>query len=233
MNYLDDQDILWAAGSSNVKTGDVPTAWVGLTKSACLESCRGCALAPVAVGGNGECYSHSGSPAIAASSIRKAAERGHDRTLAAALNSAKRTAKMVRYTAIGDGGRVLDGVADRIIATVRGAGMSLVGYTHHWREQFVAQAWRGHLMASANSLAEADEALAQGWRTAAVVPMDTPARGLTPNGARYIVCPAQTAEERGAKVTCNDCRLCDASRPGPVIAFREHGNGVRSKQRRA
>lgn len=223
---LHDTDILWAAGSSNVKTGDVPTAWVGLTRAACMDSCRGCALAPVAVGGNGGCYSHSGSPAIAATSIRKAAERGNNRTLAAALSAARRTAKMVRYTAIGDGGRVAPGVADRIAATIKGAGMALVGYTHHWREAGVAADWRGRLMASVDNLAQADDALAQGWRPAAVVPADQPARGVTPGGARYIVCPAQTAEAAGRKMTCNDCRLCDASRPGPVIAFRVHGNGA-------
>jgi len=227
---LQSHDILWASGSTNVKTGDVPTAWVGLTKAACLSSCSGCALAPKAIGGDGSCYSHSGSPAIAAASIRKAAERGRDRTLSGALNAASRAARMVRYTAIGDGGRVAPGVADSIVETVRRAGLAFVGYTHHWREQAVASDWRGRLMASCDNLSQSDEAIAQGWRAAAVVPADTPARGTTPNGARFVVCPAQLAEERGRKVTCNDCRLCDASRPGPVIAFREHGNGVRARR---
>lgn len=229
---LTDTDILWASGSSNVKTGDVPTAWVGLTKAACRESCRGCPMAPADVGGDGSCYSHSGSPAIAHASIRKAAAAGKPRTLAAALNAASRSARMVRYTAIGDGGRVAPGVADRIVGAVKAAGLAFVGYTHHWREAQVRDDWRGRLMASVGSLAEADEALAEGWRAAAVVPVDHPARSVTPGGARVVVCPAQLAEARGASVTCNDCRLCDASRPGPVIAFREHGNGVRLRDRR-
>jgi hypothetical protein len=221
---LNDTDILWAPRSRNVKTGDVPTAWVGLSKSAGLESCRGCPMAPRSVGGDGSCYSHSGSPAIAASSIRKAAARGVARDLTAALRESSRAARMVRYTAIGDGGRVAPGVADKIVSTVKAAGLAFVGYTHHWREAQVATDWRGRLMASVGSLAEADEALAQGWRAAAVVSVDHPARSVTPQGARVVVCPAQVSDGR---VTCNDCRLCDASRPGPVIAFREHGNGVK------
>lgn len=244
---LQNTDILWAARSSNVKTGDVPTAWVGLDKAACLSSCTGCKLAPKSIGGDGSCYSHSGSPAVAASSIRKAAARGLDRSLAAALNSASRAARMVRYTAIGDGGRVAPGVADSIVQQVKAAGLSFVGYTHHWREPQVAADWRGRLMASCDNLCEADDALAAGWRASAVVPEDHPARSVTPGGATVVVCPAQLAEERQERqaqrdrydynggnrarsVTCNDCRLCDASRPGPVIAFREHGNGVKARR---
>lgn len=226
---LSDTDILWAPRSRNIKTGDVPTAWVGLSKADCLESCRGCPMAPREAGGDGSCYSHSGSPAIAAASIRKTAARGVRRDLTSALREASRAARMVRYTAIGDGGRVAPGVADRIVATVKAAGLAFVGYTHHWREAQVSADWRGRLMASVGSLEEADEALSQGWRAAAVVPADHPARSATPQGARVVVCPAQLAEERGRAVTCNDCRLCDASRSGPVIAFREHGNGVKGR----
>jgi hypothetical protein len=223
--------ILWAPRSRNVKTGNVPTAWVGLDKTACRESCRGCPMAPRDVGGDGSCYSHSGSPAVAHASIRKAAQRGYDRSLAAALNGARKAAKMVRLSAIGDVGRMARQHADGIVDTIKAAGFAVVGYTHHWREAQAADSWRGRLMASVGSLAEADEALAQGWRAAAVVSKDHPARSVTPGGARVVVCPAQLAEDRGASVTCNACRLCDASRPGPVIAFREHGNGVALRDR--
>jgi len=167
---LTDSAILWAATSTNVKTGNVPTAWVGATRDECRESCRGCRLAPKDIGG--------------------------DRSLTAALKGAARSARMVRYTAIGDGGRVAPGVADRITSTVRAAGLQLVGYTHHWRDALVAADWRGRLMASVDTLADADAALAAGWRAAAVVPADQPARGTTPGGARYVVCPAQTSDGR-------------------------------------
>lgn len=230
---IDPSDILWAATSSNVKTGNVPTAWVGLTKAACRESCRGCVMAPRDVGGDGSCYSHSGSPAIAHASIRKAAASGKDRSLTAALRNAARSARMVRLSAIGDMGRMAREHADAIVDTIKTAGLAVVGYTHHWREEAPREAWRGRLMASVGSLAEADEALAQGWRAAAVVPEDHPARSVTPGGATVIVCPAQVAEAAGRSVTCNTCRLCDASRPGPVIAFREHGNGVRLRDKAA
>lgn len=226
-------DVLWVSGSSNVKTGDVPTAWVGLTKAACRESCRGCSMAPRDVGGDGSCYSHSGSPAIAHASIRKAAARGQDRSLTAALRNASRSARMVRLSAIGDMGRMAKDAADHIVDTIKAAGLAVVGYTHHWREEAPREAWRGRLMASVGSLAEADEALAQGWRAAAVVPADHPTRSTTPGGAPVVVCPAQVAEAAGRTLTCNACRLCDASRSGPVIAFREHGNGVRLRDKAA
>jgi hypothetical protein len=224
-------DILWAATSDNKKTGNVPTAWVGRDKATCLESCRGCPLAPKAVGGNGECYSHSGTPGFAHALTVKAAARGADRTLATALRLAARSARMARLSAIGDVGRIAREHADDIVGKIKAAGLQVVGYTHHWSEAPVAESWRGRLMASVGSLAEADEALAAGWRAAAVVSKDHPARSVTPQGAKVIVCPAQLAEDRGAKVTCNDCRLCDASRPGPVIAFRAHGNGSKRAER--
>jgi hypothetical protein len=227
---LNDTDILWAARSTNVKTGDVPTAWVGATRAACLESCRGCSLAPRAVGGNGSCYSHSGTPALAHGAIVRATAAGKVTTLTAAIRGAVRSARMLRYTAIGDGGRTAPGVADRIVDAARAAKLQLVGYTHHWRESSVAAEWRGRLMASVDTIADADAALSAGWRAAAVVPDGAPARGTTPGGAAYVVCPAQVTDGR---VTCNDCRLCDASKPGSVIAFWEHGTGVKIRDARA
>jgi hypothetical protein len=227
--------ILWSPNSDNVKTGDVPTAWVGASKEETRASCAGCKLAPREEGGDGTCYAWSGTPAIARASITKAAARGADRSLERALAERRADARMVRVSALGDAGRAGAETAARIVAKVAAAGLALVGYTHHWREEDVAAAWRGRLMASVETLAQADEAAAAGWRAAAVVPEDYPRTGTTPAGRRVVVCPAQVAEgTSGARpVTCNTCRLCDAARPGPVIAFREHGNGTRRAKREA
>jgi hypothetical protein len=211
-------NILWAATSNNSKTGNVPTAWVGPTREEARASCAGCPLLDKG------CYAHSGTPLVALASIRRAATRGKNYTLKAALKGARRSARMVRYTAIGDGGRVPIPVADGIVSAVKAAGLDLVGYTHHWREQPVADAWRGRLMASCDNVTEADTALAAGWRVAVVLPANS-GDTVTPGGRTVKVCPAIKTDGR---ITCNDCRLCDGSKRGPVIGFPAHGNQTKA-----
>lgn len=202
--------------SSNVKTGDVPTLWVGKTEEETRESCAGCPLL------GGGCYAWSGAVRFGAISARKkAAADPASRTIAAAIRGAARSARMIRATGLGDIGRAGKAAADEIASAAAAAGLALVGYTHHWRETDVAAAWRGRLMASTETLADADTAANAGWRVTVIAPADAPRVLETPEGRKVVVCPAQVRE--GA-VTCNDCRLCDASRPGPVIAFRAHGN---------
>ena len=70
-----------------------------------------------------------------------------------------------------------------------------------------------------------------GFRVAAVLPWSFQGRTFTtPGGTKGIVCPAILSPE---KVTCNDCRLCDGSKPGPVIGFPDHGPGTRVKKLKA
>ncbi len=219
-------NISYTARSANKKTGDVPTAWVGRTEEEALASCAGCSLAPKAVGGQGGCYAWSGAVRFGAISARKAAAKLPERyTLAAAIKGAARSARMLRLTGIGDIGRSGVAIADSVASEARAAGLALVGYTHHWREAGVKAAWRGRLMASTETLADADRAVNEGWRATVIVPADAPRTSSTPGGRKVVVCPAQ-ASDRG--VTCNTCRLCDASKPGPVIAFRAHGNQAAS-----
>jgi len=215
-------DILWTARSSNTKTGDVPTAWIGRTREATRTSCAGCPLLGTAERAGG-CYAHSGQPATALASVRRAERTDPTRyTLVSAIGKRHKQARMVRVSAIGDIGRSGADIARGIVGTVKAAGLSLVGYTHHWQETDVRTSWRGRLMASCDTPGDVDRALADGWRATLVVPEDHPRVSATPNGARVVVCPAQARPDAG--VTCNACRLCDASRPGPVIAFRAHGS---------
>lgn len=160
---------------------------------------------------------------MGADSARRGARKAPERyTVKAAIKGAARSARMLRATGIGDIGRSGRDLADYVAGSVRSAGLALVGYTHHWREPAVADSWRGRLMASTETLAEADRAVSEGWRATVIVAADAPRTLSTPAGRKVVVCPAQAAEDRG--VTCNTCRMCDASRPGPVIAFRAHGN---------
>ncbi len=211
-------DILWTATSTNVKTGSVPTAWVGATEEDCRKSCAGCPLY-----GAG-CYAHVGTPGLAAIGVRRVAARSPAKTtLRAALAGRWAGARMVRVSAIGDVGRCGKAAADAIVGAVRAAGLAVVGYTHHWREESVAAAWRGRLLASCETMADVDRAISEGWRASVVVPADYPARSSTPSGRPVVVCPAEVKPG----VQCNQCRLCDAARPGPVIAFRAHGSQAR------
>jgi hypothetical protein len=152
-------------------------------------------------------------------------------TLAAALKTRSRKARMVRVTALGDVGRIGRAAADAIVAEIKESGLALVGYTHMWREPRVAAAWLGRLMASADTLEEADQAVASGWRASVTVPSDHPRVSLTPEGRKVVVCPAQIKEDYS--VTCNTCRLCDGSNKGPVVAFRYHGRKIKALDAKA
>lgn len=214
-------NILWVARSRNSKTGDVPTAWVGFSTGEAKKSCIGCGLL-----GNG-CYAYGGSPILGHQSLTKASMSQPGRyTLTAALKARSRKARMVRVTALGDVGRIGREAADAIVAEIKESGLALVGYTHHWKEVAVAVAWHGRLMASADNLKEADQAAAAGWRVSVTVPSDHPRVSLTPEGRKVVVCPAQVKEDHS--VQCNNCKLCDGSKRGPIIGFRAHGRKVKA-----
>jgi hypothetical protein len=213
-------NLIWNARSRNKKTGDVPTLYIGYTKQEAWESCNGCPLR-----GNG-CYAWSGSVNIGASSTRKARNNGADKTLSYAIANRHPNARMIRLSAIGDIGRCSSHQATEIKETISRSGLQLVGYTHHWIETKVANNWKGTLMASCETIADADFAVSQGWRATCIVSKDTVKPFKSPAGNRVVVCPAQTAALLGKTVTCNSCRLCDASKTNlsPIVAFIVHGN---------
>jgi hypothetical protein len=102
----------------------------------------------------------------------------------------------LRMGAYGDPARVDTEVWDTL-AQRRGA-----GYSHQWRDDS-AQGLAAHAMASVQSINEADDAHALGWRTYRV-DID----GVGPQ-AGEIECPNTT---RG--VTCADCGLCNGNTGG-------------------
>lgn len=222
---------LCTATSSNPKTGNVPQIWIGGSRKESIQSCKdvACPLLHSKYGGQGgggnpTCYAQHGTPAFAHASVFKSHNNGKDKSLAYALENSSRSARMVRLGAIGDPVALspLDGAYIR--ATVKRAGLALIGYTHGWR-MAKANRWRKSIMASCETLAEADQAIAAGWRATVVLPADHTGRTFkTPAGGTGVICPAQLAPKA---VTCNTCRLCDGSTRGPVIGFIDHGPTAR------
>jgi hypothetical protein len=76
------------------------------------------------------------------------------------------------------------------------------GYSHQWRQAF-AQDLRSIVMASADSPAERDLAVAMGWRTFRV------RTAAQPIQAGEISCPA--SDEAGNRRQCIDCLACDGA----------------------
>jgi|SRR5262252_327184 len=79
----------------------------------------------------------------------------------------------------------------------------VTGYTHQWNDATFAD-YRQTVMASVDTVAEAQTAQAAGWRTFRTRFADDP---LMPG---EIACPASA--EMGYRTVCADCTLCDGSR---------------------
>ena len=222
------------ARSSNVKTGDVPTVWVGRNLAQSRESCTGCPLLA-----SGDCYAQFGSPSFAISSVARSAARAKSwrkYTIHRALRDRAPTARFVRFSALGDVARADRAQVSEAFAATDAAGLAVVGFTHFWRAR--TSSWlRGRLMASVQSPTEAREANARGWRAAIVMPAGTTGTLRNDDGSIFAVeCPAIAASRTGRTFTCNDCAagkrgaLCDASKAGPNVYFADHGPRTRGRK---
>lgn len=110
----------------------------------------------------------------------------------------------------------------------------VVGYTHQWGTlpfnnndgRLDSYMWfRAHVMASCDSVSEANEARYQGWRFFLAVPAGTPMP------ERTIQCPATRDQN---PLTCTQCGACNGAGSGVSIMLFEHGmrsQGKRSKAR--
>ena len=74
---------------------------------------------------------------------------------------------------------------------------------------------------SGNNVEHADRLARTGLPVATVVPPGAPARFVTPDGNRVVVCPAQRSET----ITCATCRLCSKPDRGFIVGFLPHGSG--------
>jgi hypothetical protein len=118
----------------------------------------------------------------------------------------------LRLGAYGDPGAVPASVWSAAASVPR------TGYTHQWRTR---PDLRHLAMASCDSIGEAAEAAAQGWRAFLVV-ADAAAMPPTLDSRRVVPCVAVT---KGT--TCAACRLCDGASPRkPHVAIAAHGTGA-------
>ena len=214
------------AKSRNGKTGNIPTVWIAgntgcasTDKAVSAGSCKssGCPLLPKSKGGpvpTGQrgCYAWSGQVSGALSAILKAKDKSKYK-LKTALKNSHRKARYLRMSAIGDPSVLSRQQRDEIVGTLEAfnkeycalsTGFRIIGYIHGWR---LAPWWKGYLMASTDSLDEADKAIEKGWRTAVTLPADTEGRVVkTPKGNKIYVCPHLV---KGVdKRTVNDCNEC-------------------------
>lgn len=111
------------------------------------------------------------------------------------------TGRSVRFGSYGDPAFMPEWVVREIAAVAK----RWTGYTHQWRNP--ANAWlRGFVMASCDSLQDAQDAITAGWRHFRVSPY-----GDTAKLQNEISCPA--SQEAGKRTTCDQCGLCNGSKP--------------------
>jgi hypothetical protein len=221
--------IFVVARSKNAKTGNVPTVWIGTSRSESLASCEGC---PQLKARN--CYSQFGSPKLGHASAIKARKLTGAFDVVAPILARHKRARFLRVSAIGDPARANQAQLALALDVARGEGLAVVGYTHFPHE---VPHLRGVIMASADSFDAAQDPSLAGWRKAIVAPFGTTGTIRHKGGSIAAVeCPAIAAERLGRRpFTCNDCAsgkrgaLCDASRPGPNVYFADHG--PRAKRR--
>ena len=224
---------VWGATQRDGKTGDIPTAYIGETRDESKESCSGCPLLEKV------CYAQNGAVAFAHGSMTKKHVRLGDKaklfySFEEALRKRCFTAKYVRMSAIGDGARANPQEVRAAHDQARSAGLGWLAYTH-FHDEVVAAGTQDLFCASASSFEEADAAIAKGFKRAAVVaPLEVLDENkkiwTTPDGNKAFICPAIGAHAKGRRVTCNQCGMCDPSRPGPtVVMFPEHGKSAQKK----
>lgn len=212
-----------AHSSANRKTGDMiqtyilredmePTAAVKLGADSTI-----CGQCPHRGSGNGKertCYVNVGQGPLA---VYRAYKRG----LYAVADSVEVGKKrIVRLGSYGDPAAVPVSIWTQLTAECVG----FTGYTHCWRN---APDLRELCMASADSIDDAKEAQAMGWRTFRVaMPCDNP---KLDNEVR---CPASA--EMGKKLTCSECLACGGAdgRKGSVVIQAHGGSGVMSAIKR-
>ena len=126
-------------------------------------------------------------------------------------------AQYVRLGTYGDPAAVPDAVWDSLTRYSSG----VTGYTH--QAGIVRVPYR-KLMISADSVRQAIDAHNNGRRTFRVIPIaQWKQYGKNALLDNEVLCPASI--EAGKKTTCNNCLLCDATKPARSIAIVAHGKG--------
>jgi hypothetical protein len=209
-------------GHVNDKVGQALGLWILPVAIGPVEAIRARADADVcgtcrhsAQAGDATCYTHLGS-----SRILFSAPTGTGGTLWHAMTGTSRAATHLRSAVYGDVGALpADAVA--IVRDLR-ARLALrpLGYTHAWstRPDLAAD----H-MASVDSVQEAVEARAKGWR---YFRTREPGEPLLPG---EVQCPATKEAVRANPITCSQCGLCagNARAKLPSVSVWRHENAKR------
>lgn len=130
--------------------------------------------------------------------------------------------KMVRLGTYGDPAAVPFAIWKNALTNAKG----WTGYTHQWRT--IKPRWAELVMASADSLADMDDAHALGYRTFRVT-----AEPFENVKGREAVCPA--SEEKGKVASCVTCRACmgTSGKARVSVQIAAHGGGKRHVAKRA
>jgi len=216
--------LAWTLAKGNPKTGPIPTGWP-VDMAAARESCNGCLQLEQKT-----CYAWYGSVPRGLMSVILAYTRDPARyTLSHCLVRAFRKRmveiKAARLGPIGDPAGADAHAVRNAVRRLRKEGLAILSYTHFWRQRR-AERMQDFCRASCDSAEEAEEAQAEGWRVAAILPWDYSRATFWVGSTRGIVCPVQ----RGVDTTCNDCRLCDVTRYDRPIGFIDHSHKARAKR---
>ena len=192
--------------TANAKTGAMATIWIDLVdvspRDAQLDGsykavCDGCTHGADV---NGTCYA-AGLPIRAHQATWKAHKKrgaGVETLTRQHIDNISRSG--LRFGGDGDPSMLPPNLVKMLARVAARAGWT--GYTQQWRKD--KNQWLRHfLMASCDTIEDAEKAESLGWRAFYVRPKNTP---LPPN---FTQCPA--AKEGGRRTTCQRCNLCNGS----------------------
>jgi hypothetical protein len=104
------------------------------------------------------------------------------------------------------------------------------GYTHNWRYINPDNLWSMSMLASVETLEDAEDAIDVGYTPAITVLKFHQRKAYSVPGSslKIVPCPAQTYGRK-----CNECRLCFRDLPkGTMIGFELHGSGASAASKR-
>ena len=197
--------------SANRKTGDMVQTWILRSEVSPLEAihngkdasvCGNCPLRGIVQRKDGRTVNRRRACYVSIHQAPLAVYQAYRRSRYEPFDSSRHLAlfqgRMLRIGSYGDPVAAPLSVWTPLLRVASG----WTGYTHQWHD---ARFWRFRavLMASVESLPEARQAQARGWRTFRNAPIgELPARGEFP-------CPASA--EQGHRLTCDLCGACNGA----------------------
>ena len=225
-SMFDGQPIVAIAtfNSNNRKTGDMVQTWIlraDLHPVAALQShaddsiCGDCVHRGDALLRGRSCYVNVGQ---APAAVWQGDQRRIYPDFTPEIGARYLVGRTIRLGAYGDPAAVPGSVWRDLFLAAKTTRWT--GYTHQWRRR---PDLRDLCMASCDSIAEAAEAIADGWRPFVV--LSGSAADALP--MRTIPCPASAQNPR---TTCDRCALCAGSSSrtarAPAITIEAHGSGA-------